>query len=491
MSKFGESLAFIKSMPRESIYHTNNEEGFNKKYLEAASSMRHTIDQQKIAGWQKNAHHKSQFQRYVFGNYYENLYASFLFIYEIELVLDEIEYDGISFNRANALINMCSLLSVTSTNMMIQIDDEEHSFSKKYSLCNDLVNMAKNIYNATRLIYSISSGDMPLSDTFMVTSYDGIETRLSCKYIRNEISVIKLFCILAMMQSTPMCSAGVTFVAKTIMEQLREVLYNKRIMRMIVDSDLYGNSREPHTSTRLKIFFAMGNADRYCIRLDLPHVGENNIHLNINEPAHKRATGFPFTKTEYSEVYEICKDSTLFDRLFYRQDDMYWFRSNYSATIKSLDNCEAQKQALEEFRHRRGHISILNNNEKHLDMVTEFSKTFAEMMIDYLGTSIYGNTSYFDDDIYKYILFQDYIFDVIIRIKGRELLNHMQVGECPPLVISKCEKRREETKFKLQFCKYINERFPDDKELISCTEMDGGLCDFFSKCLDRIDQLGL
>lgn len=490
MSKFGESLAFIKSMSRESIYHTNNEESFNKKYLEAVSSVRHTIDQQKIAEWQKNAHHKSQFLKYSLGNYYENLYASFLFIYEIELILDEIEYDGMSFNRANALLNMCSLLSDTSTKMMIEIDEEEYSFFKKYSLCNDLVNMAKNIYDATLLIYTISSNDLPLSGTFMVTSYDGIEARLSCKYIQNGISVIKLFCILAMMQSTPMCSAGVSFVAKTMMEQLREVLYNKRIMRVVVDSDLYGNSSEPHTSTRLKIFFAMGNSDRYCIRLDLPHEGENNIHLNMNEPAHKRATGFPFKEIEYREVSEICNDSTLFDKLFYRRDDMYWFRSNYSATIKSIDNCEAQKHALEEFRHRRGHIAILNNNEEHLDTVTEFSKVFSEMMIDYLGTSIYGNASYNGDYIYKYILFQDYIFDVIIEIKGREILNQMQVEDCPPLVIGKCDKRKE-TELKLSFCKYINERFPDDEELILCTKMDGGLCDFFSKCLDRIDQLEL
>ena len=87
MSKFKESLTYIKDMIKDPMYHTNNEEVFEKKYFgdEKVSKIRDIIDQNLLLA-QQNA--KEQvLQRRLFDGYYENLYASFLFIYEIEVIL--------------------------------------------------------------------------------------------------------------------------------------------------------------------------------------------------------------------------------------------------------------------------------------------------------------------------------------------------------------------------------------------------------------------
>ena len=489
MSKFKESLTYIKYMINDPVYHTNNEEVFEKKYLEdeKVSKIRDTIDQNMLLA-QQNAR-EQVLQKRLFDGYYENLYASFLFIYEIEVILDEIEYGGMTFSRAESLVNMCSHLCIISTNVMHTID-EEPSFCKKNTLCNNLYTMACCIYESAQFIFSITDEDISQDDTFTVTPYDEIANRLYCKYIRNGISVIKLFGILAMMQSTPICSEEVHYVAKVFQNHLREVLYNKRIMKIVVDSDVYGNSNKAHASTRIKIIFALDNFDRYCIRLDLPHEGENSIHFNINEPAHKRSTGFPFTGNELNEALRICKSKAFFEKIFYYQDDLYWFRSGYSAIIKRIANDEGQQQELEKFRNNRGHLVIMRNSEENLDIVTECSKVFTEMMTDYLGITIYGDTSTDDDGMFSYILFRDFLFEAIVKIKEWDEKNRILIDDMPNIV-DNSDGNTNDKHLKELLSKYILEKFPDDTELILCTKMDGELCDFVSKCLDRMDQLGI
>ena len=114
---------------------------------------------------------------------------------------------------------------------------------------------------------------------------------------------------------------------------LREVLFDKRILKIVVDSDLYGSNEKTHKSTRLKIYFAMKNTDRYCIRLDFPHDGEDSIHLNLNDPGIKRSVGFPLKKEEYWEIYRHSKEKELFVNMFYEMNDRYWFKSDFATKI--------------------------------------------------------------------------------------------------------------------------------------------------------------
>ena len=33
----------------------------------------------------------------------------------------------------------------------------------------------------------------------------------------------------------------------------------------------------------MKIFFALENSDRYCLKIDFPHEGAEYLHLNLHE----------------------------------------------------------------------------------------------------------------------------------------------------------------------------------------------------------------
>ena len=49
-----------------------------------------------------------------------------------------------------------------------------------------------------------------------------------------------------------------------------------------------------------------------------------------------------------------------------------------------------------------------------------------------------------------------------------------------------------ETDIKALFCKYIKKYLPQDTELLGyASQQDLKLCDFFDKCLDRLDDVGV
>ena len=159
-------------------------------------------------------------------------------------------------------------------NALMDLDDD-FSFRKKYSLVNDVLVMAKNMYDYMLFAHNIASIELDFDDSVSITKYDEIGSRLSCKYIRNGISLLKLFHVLVLLRISPFYSDDVHDIADKLISQLREPLFDKRIIKIVVDSNIYGENPKPHKTTRLKILFALGNSDRYCIRLDFPHDGEN------------------------------------------------------------------------------------------------------------------------------------------------------------------------------------------------------------------------
>ena len=490
ISRFKGSLGYIKSMMDEDTYHTVHRTDFENRFVEPFESSDSVVDNHR------------RFPPVIFDNgsfkapnllldrFCNNLYPSFLFIYEIELILEQILYDGLTLNRAESLMDLCCFLSVNSSNVLMDIDDE-FSYEKKYSLAKDVHILSKSIYDLVRFRVC-TSDDISRDDKLEITSYDEIDNRLCCKYISNGIAVLKLFHVLALIYISPLYPDGVHQIAKELIQQLREILYDKRIIKMVVDTDTHGMNDKAHKTTRLKIFFAMTNSDRYCIRLDFPHIGEDSIHLNINEPGHKQSSGLPFHGEEYEEARRICKDRELFRKLFYYRDDLFWFRSGFASVLKDIcrDNEEMGKE-LTEFYHNRAHVTISSSEKENMDAVIAFSNAFAEIMVEYDGTFSYEPTDLEDENFYRYMTFQDDIFDIVIRIKSHVMNNANSVTEDLSLFWKNTLKVDSEldAEIKRCFCEYIESKFPQDDELILYTQQDTNLCDFLSRCLDRVDQV--
>lgn len=487
-SRFKESLGFIKDMRKETPFHTKQENDFDIKHLERLSAL-------KMKSLLESLEDPTSKHNYILNDnsgFYHNLYAAFTLLDEIDYVLDEIEYLGISLTYAEELVESCSLLQVTSTNALMEID-EVFSFSKKYSLAQEIYNMAENMYNTMRFCHSVLSKDFPQEERVDVTKYDEVEWRLCCKYIRSRIAVLKLFHVLAVLQTSPIYSKSVHQIAEKLIQLLREILYNKRIIRMVVDTDTKGMNEKLHKTTRLKIYFTLGNTDRYCIRLDFPHEGEDSIHLNLNEPGNKQCSGFPFYGKAHTKALKICGNQTVFDSLFYNCDDLYWFRSDYANVLKGLRKTnEIQGKALEEFYHEQAHIKVSSSDREDKSAVTEFSEAFAEAMIDYENTDIYGRTDSDDSGLYRYILFQDCLFDMILWMKGEEFRKMIRNWDASAKEAFQAEVQPTmEDAVKNKISEYIYKKFPEDESLIHCVKTATGLCDLLAKCIDVLDQMKL
>lgn len=494
-TRFTESLGFIKMMMQEDVYKTKNGKKFKEEYVVKSKKNKYKLAKKLMVDKKAFALKYPYLPNPTTSGFYDALYASFKLIYEIDIILEQIEYDGLTLNRAKSLFNFCGMLIVTSTNAMISLDND-FSFSKKYSVAQDIYIMARNMHDTVMFVYSVASesGTVSHDEPLTLTNYDELESRLCCKYIRNGITGLKLFHILALLQVSPAYDGGVHQVAEILIKRLREVLFNKRIIKIVVDSDLYGRNDKTHKTTRLKIYFAMGNSDRYCIRLDFPHDDEECIHLNLNEPAHKQSTGFPFDGEEHQLSIKICKEKKVFDQLFYYYDDLFWFRSCFAAVVKKMGkNCKEQEVALEQFYHDRSHIAISSSDKEDLASVREFSLAFAEAMFEYKLPGKYDSTDNEDDKYYQYILFQDYIFDTVLSNKHYAFKSKIRLGNhtlSAKIDANAMEPFEDSDKEKA--CKYIQKFFPQDAELLSyASEPDLKLYDFFDKCLDRLDDVGV
>lgn len=469
-SRFKQSLFFIKHMQHHDSYHILSDPEFEKLYIEKWDGFANYIKEQ----FPDLIDTREDFSRI---SLHENLYASFRFIYLVDSILDKMELNGISLDVSNELTVACSMLQTNSTNVFLSLDDD-FSFSKKYMICGDMYTLANNMYR--KMLSICSTQHVDSSEPISITRYDGILNRLRCKYIRSSLMVLKMFLVLVVLNISPLYAEGIHSVAGELIQILREVLFNKRIIQFVINGDFYGNSDKPHSTTRLYIYFAMGNSDRYCIRLDFPHQGEECIHLNLNQPGVKQSTGFPIGKN--AKVISELKKLEYFDEIFYESDDLYWFRHDYAKEIKKHPD---EYQKLEKLLHDQSHIKIESDGISKTS-VTDFTMAFFEALNDYnIQPRMDGVTD--NDRAYQYILFQDYIYDIELRLENVDLNRQLGIGD--EAVLKERDLDTIANAVYDKFIEYIKEKFPYDETLLNLADADMEYSDFIGKCLDRLDEM--
>lgn len=161
----------------------------------------------------------------------------------------------------------------------------------------------------------------------------------------------------------------------------------------------------------MKIFFALENSDRYCLRIDFPHEGAEYLHLNLHEP--HRQTAIPLNYKQYSMLKKQYGDLS---NLFFNFGNMYWFRYNFIEKLNKcslIEGCENNNRNfiadIKTVFFRQSHYRLFDDNitkDNMVDFIAEFGKAL-------IHTQIY-ETSFFCTEI-------ENIDDNLTKIKLRDI----------------------------------------------------------------------
>ena len=137
--------------------------------------------------------------------------------------------------------------------------------------------------------------------------------------------------------------------------------------------------------------------------------------------------------------------------------------------------------------HDKSHLKLFSSDKQDKEAVKAFNEALAEAMIDYdFAKDIYGNTDSDDSEFFKYILFQDNIYDMIIKLKHRDFgraINYGQYKYCMDSDYDACDQE-----IKKYICGIIHDLFPYNEDLVKCTTDDKELPEFFTNVIDCLEH---
>lgn len=268
----------------------------------------------------------------------------------------------------------------------------------------------------------LKKGDCFISDVLLMI--DLIRIQRQCLYEKFKVALLFI-------QKSFEYSAWMRELALSLTNILNELLFCGQVHKIYVQQRQLNTqiSAEGRTSkdatTRISIIASVSNDDFYIFRIDMPHAGEENFHLNIEEVIDDSIceTGYPLSKDEEKMLRkELGID--LFKELFFECSDRYWFRSKFKSLIsKKVDNKEYER--LEKILRKKSHIAIDVGISVNDDQIIEFT----EELKKYLSRFRMEDTSFlsFDKDNINYpkeikklrglYTFEERILKELIKVK--------------------------------------------------------------------------
>lgn len=411
------------------------------------------------------------------------LINTFLGIYELERNIQFTNAKHFSLQGTEALMSLCCIVLNLLCNVLMEYDRRDGNqlrVENHYYIAPDVQEITKIMYHWSLFEESLKElHDAPQLET----KYYLICNKLILRYIKSNIVMIKLVVLLCSMTISPYYNDNLRTIAKRIFLELWNILYNKRINKILFSDYIYRyESGGIRTTTQLEIFFSLGNSDRYCFRLDFPHDGVDYIHLNMNEPGRRSSSGFPMRQTEITNMIQECRGKDNFDKLFYLHDDQYWFRSGFNKNVRNIcGKDEEWKKALFTFQSVRGHIKIGEKMDKQ--KVNDFISSFCQSIIEYdIAESPYKRFGDIAEKVFKYVLFEDYIQFLSINMR-HEIQDMIITG-------NKKDVKIYEFLIKENVLDYIKENFFDDSDLQELYEIAESMSvyEIMEYCVSIIDK---
>ena len=140
--------------------------------------------------------------------------------------------------------------------------------------------------------------------------------------------------------------------ANKMLKIYRQLLYFGKIEKIYFQTGSLKNEASIRNSndctTRFQIIFSLHNQDKYILRVDMPHKGQDMVHINLNESIFDGtvsklvSTAFPFSDDSIIiEQISFLGDDML--KLFYRQEHMFWFCAEFKKKVEELIHEESNK----------------------------------------------------------------------------------------------------------------------------------------------------
>lgn len=325
------------------------------------------------------------------------LFSIFLLLYDFGRCQNE--YRSIpSLNILDEMITKASFLNGFIASLIQDYDFEEYGkldFDSAYLPNIDLSNYLENIYKTDSLI-RIFKSDYNQKDLVLDEDLVRINHKLDCEYIDMGYSFVQMQAILLLIEHSMFYDLHIRAIAKEIILLLKDILVDARIKKVVIDNALLAGIHRTgiKKTTFIMIFFALGNMDRYCLRIDFPHDDKSYIHFNLHEP--KQKTAMPIEENRYQEIVKKYGEQ---EDLFFYFSKRYWFRYDFMNKLSAKYSDEKDcfiREGLTSLFEEQAHLCTFKNDynkQEITDFIVDFSSAMCHLQIPCLK---YGMTDSVD-----------------------------------------------------------------------------------------------
>ena len=304
-----------------------------------------------------------------------------------ENMKEENFYEIERIQNINMYVNM---LNTFISSLIMDYDFEQYGtidFNAKYMPNLMVKEYIENIYKTELLLYQYQEvrGNLePKLEKGMIE----LNKKIDKEIITTSVSFMQLQAILLLMESSKLYPEYIKKISKSILLIFKEILANARIEKIEIDSSISAGviRQRIKKTTGMKIFFALENTDRYCLRIDFPHNDVGYLHLNLHEP--NRETAIPLNSRQYNLLK--IKYGDLSD-MFFKFGNLYWFRYHFEERVKKCHLAKGEEDISSQFIadmkkifSKQSHYRLVEDNitkENMSEFIAEFGRALIHTQV--------------------------------------------------------------------------------------------------------------
>lgn len=256
--------------------------------------------------------------------------------------------------------------------------------------------------------------------------------------LRKKVDVLKFILVFLIIIRSPEYSKEWKTYAYQFIEVCKDIFSCATLHRMVIQkAELTGEIVDrcsENNTTRMQIVFSLENNDIYILRIDMPHQGEEKLHINMEECLEHGviASGFPLKLYEEKcvEVRKILRHH--FNELFYFAGNRIWFRTNFLNKLNHVDIDVEKKQRIISIFKKQSHKEILSYYDEaqvlaFFDEVKKYLERF--QLTHMLQTQLKRNNEKVYREVKKIRKNLD-ILQACWKIMGEEKYSPVPVRDC-------------------------------------------------------------